>query len=62
MFIFLQCRLYRVAMTTLFGSNFQGLTPLHLAALSGYDNAIEQLIRDFGKCRCGGGEKERESE
>ena len=32
---------------------FQGLTPLHLAAQSGYDNAIEQLIIEFSKCVCG---------
>ena len=32
--------------------HFQGLTPLHLAAQSGYDNAIEQLISDFGECVC----------
>ena len=37
---------------------FQGLTPLHLAAQSGYDNAIEQLVREFSKCE----ERERERE
>ena len=29
-------------------SLLQGFTPLHLAAQSGHDNAILQLIREYG--------------